>query len=113
MGECSQLTVRNVDTLRSEVIMDGMQNIILVDDVAFVPELKTNMLSVSRLHKKGCRTTFADEPCKPEVGMVSTIDKTTGCTILREIEREFGLHKFILRSPGKSHTVKPQVLLST
>lgn len=43
---------------------DGSTDLIQVKNVLYVPELKTNLLSVSKIIKSGCRVTFNENGCQ-------------------------------------------------
>lgn len=49
MGEGTLVDIEYVGTIPSEVTMDGRRHTIQVAEVTYVPDLKNNLLSVSRL----------------------------------------------------------------
>lgn len=68
-----------------------MQGKLRIENLAPVSDLKTNILSVNRLRKIGCHTVFEENPIFPEEDIVLIIKRTSGQTILRDIQKKFGL----------------------
>lgn len=62
-----EVTVANNETIRSsgvgEVKLETRNGTKVISDVVLVPELKTNLLSVSKMVKKGYAVTFAKNGC--------------------------------------------------
>lgn len=75
VGEGTRANIEEVGTIRATVSSEGLDRNILISDIAYVPSLTTNLLSVSCLRRRGLSVLFSDVGNDPNRGQVSIMGK--------------------------------------
>lgn len=83
--------------MATTVLVNGMQQTVRTENVAFVHDVKKNSLLVRWLRKKACKAILESNLSCPEEGNVSLIDKTSGQTILNGMKSEFGVYELLVK----------------
>jgi hypothetical protein len=63
LGDGRPLAVKGIGEIKVKIISNNKELEILISEVLYVPEMNTNLLSISRLDKKGYRITFENQKC--------------------------------------------------
>lgn len=75
VGEGSLVRIEGIGKLKAKKISDVVVKVIEAINVAYLPEMPINFLSVSCLRKKGYLTRFWDDPNNSRNSMVEIIEK--------------------------------------
>lgn len=62
MEEGTKVNLYKVGFMRAVVVVDGVKRNVFMEEVASVPYLMTNLVSVSRLRKEGLETKSTEDP---------------------------------------------------
>lgn len=75
VGEGTRTRISAIGNLHATVKADGIEKDIIIRDIAHVPSLTTNLLSVSSLRRKGLSVLFTNDNKDENRGMVSIMEK--------------------------------------
>lgn len=84
---------------------NGQRNYVTLHNVAYVPEIMFNLISVSRVRRKGFRIVIDEDECNPNRGKMEMMHKASGEIKMVGFETDEGLFKAALKiaKPEQAH----------
>ena len=109
VGSGASLEVRGAGTLKAVVQSDGVKTDVKLENVLYVPQLTCNLLSVSRMRRRGIVVLF--DQCDNGRGFVQLKVKESGASIAKGFEVQEGLFELLLH-PTKSQVSAANVCMT-
>lgn len=87
VGEGTLASVKEIGTLRAEVVADGVSKYIVSNEVQLVPNLSTNQIFVRCLKWKDINKSFSNDQYDAKRGVVFIIEIVNGKTVVKGLKR--------------------------
>lgn len=84
IGNYNTVQIEKVGSLELTTMIDGINRTVSVSNVAYVPELTTNLFQVSQLQQKNVEVYFKMNQNRN--GIAEVVNKSTGPTVMKGIK---------------------------